>query len=391
MKNKFDALIVGAGQIGGALANLLLKLNWKVGAIDTQTTVGPGKHDSPIVCAINLQSKDLLNTIGIWNQIPKEFIGEFKNMAVKDATGGGKIEFNGDSLGYPSLGNIVSNRAITHLLRQKFTQNGGKLISPAKIKTVKKLAHDWQITLEDDTILTTKLLIAADGANSFIRSQLKIDLWENSYDQIAFVTTLKTEKPHQNTCRQWFHPHSILAFLPMNDPNYVSIVWSVDKNEAQQQKKLTHEEIAKQLSVLSAFELGKVEVASQIYSRPLKMRHVKSYIDEGFALVGDAAHTIHPLAGQGVNLGFRDVTNLFEILKEAKDKGRDAAAIDTLRKYERSRKGDTWTLIATMEAFKQGFVNNNEWLATIRSLGLDITDKLDLLKKFFTYQACKRF
>jgi 2-octaprenylphenol hydroxylase len=243
------------------------------------------------------------------------------------------------------------------------------------------------LELEDGRKLTADLIVAADGARSNLRDWAGIKTKGWAYDQTAVVCTATTEQPHQQTARQRFLPEGPLAFLPLSNPHQCSIVWSNSTEEAELLCQLDDEAFKHALT--NAFEstLGEITDISQRASFPLALRHATDYVKPGFALVGDAAHTIHPLAGQGVNIGFLDAATLAEVVIEAHQKERDIASLHTLNKYQRRRKGDNIAMQMTMDAFKRTFSNDLAPLRWVRRLGLKTVNKSGLLRKLFMRQA----
>jgi 2-octaprenylphenol hydroxylase len=387
-KAYYDCVIVGGGVVGSATANRLLMLGLNVALVDTNVVDGPGQSDSALVSALNHNSEQLLKTLNAWpNNKVCGWATPYQVMTVYDNAGGGRITFDCRQLNSDNLGHIVNNQTVKYNLRQFFYQNGGHLLAPDKVLALNSEANDWSLTLEQHGMLHTPLIVAADGARSWVRRQVNIDCSSHDYDQTAFVATLNTEKSHDFTARQWFHPSGVLAFLPLANAYQVAIVWSLNDNSARQLEQYSNQHFCQRLQSISAVKLGQLELASKRYQFKLIMSHAQRYVKEGVALVGDAAHSIHPLAGQGVNLGLRDVQALTDAIEQAITKKRRLAALDTLRRYERSRKGDVWSTIMIMEAFKRGFVNDSRSLAWLRSQGFRVTDSCQLLKRFFIRQA----
>lgn len=386
-KAHYDCVVIGGGLVGSATANRLLTLGLNTALVDTNVVKGPGQSDSALVSALNHHSEQFLQSLNAWPDTACDWATPYQTMEVYDNAGGGKMSFDHGQINADHLGHIVNNQTLKYNLRQLFYQAGGHLLAPDKALGLAGKDNDWELSLQQHGTVSTSLIVAADGARSWVRRQVNIDCSGHAYGQTAFVATLNTEKSHGYTARQWFHPSGILAFLPLANEHQVAIVWSLNDDNARRIEKYSDSHFCQRLQSISALKLGELELASERNQFKLVMNHAERYVKEGVALVGDAAHSIHPLAGQGVNLGLKDVQALTATIEQAIAKKRRIGALDTLRRYERSRKGDVWSTIMIMEAFKRGFVNDNRCLAWLRSQGLRLTDNCDLLKRFFIRQA----
>jgi 2-octaprenylphenol hydroxylase len=236
-------------------------------------------------------------------------------------------------------------------------------------------------------VIQTQCLIAADGAESWVRQQVGIQLKTWAYQHTAIVTTVQTELPHAATARQRFLATGPLAFLPLSDPYRSSIVWSVTPEYAEKLMALSVAEFDVALATAFAHQLGAVQMITERHAFPLRMRHAQQYVRPRIALLGDAAHTIHPLAGQGVNMGLLDAATLAEVMITACRKQRDFASLATLRRYERWRKGDTLAMLAAIEALKHLFASELPPVQCLRNVGLNLTNRLPWLKQFLTDYA----
>jgi 2-octaprenylphenol hydroxylase len=257
------------------------------------------------------------------------------------------------------------------------------LLCPAKPKSF----SEQSLVLEDGQTLTAKLIVGADGARSLLREWADIDTYGWDYQQSAVVCTVTTEQSHQNTAWQRFLPEGPLAFLPLADPYQCSIVWSNSTEETALLCDLADERFNTAISKAFGNKLGEFVEISARASFPLKLRHAAHYVETGFALVGDAAHTIHPLAGQGVNIGLLDAATLAEVVIEAHEKGREIGSLHTLNKYQRRRKGDNLAMQMTMDAFKRAFGSDLAPIRWARRFGLDAVNKSGLLRKLFMQKA----
>jgi len=233
--------------------------------------------------------------------------------------------------------------------------------------------------LEDGSGIYGKLLIGADGCESMVRQAARIDFQRKSYDQLGVVATVTSEQPHDKTARQCFLPSGPLAFLPLADGR-CSIVWTLDEDKAKEIMELDDDDFSRRLEQAFEFKLGAVTSVSARAAFPLTHGHANSYVQDGLALIGDAAHIIHPLAGQGANLGIMDASCLATVIHSALEKGRQWNALHTLRRYERQRKGDNLAMEASMSGFKSLFGSDNSVLTSVRNIGLNLVDHLPLLK-----------
>ena len=392
-KNKhtkdFDVVIVGGGMVGSALACALGKSSLDIAIIEGQEPELNWPNDSHDlrVSAITRGSQNLFEKIGVWETISTDRVSPYNEMVVWDATGDGSIHFDCAEIGEPNLGFIIENRVITRALTQHVEQlDNVKVYCPAKPKRLTLNPNNTQLELEDGTVLECDLIVGADGANSWVRQQAGIEVDTRNYNQQAVVTTVKTSLPHQETAWQRFLPTGPLAFLPLTY-GYSSIVWSTTPEQAQTLLELHEKEFKTSLANAYDFKLGDIIELGPRAAFPLKGQHAKHYVKPHLALVGDAAHTIHPLAGQGVNLGFADIGKLAEVILENKANEKAIGLFKTLRRYERSRRGDNLLMLESMGAFKTLFSNDSTALSKIRNMGLTITNKLAPAKHLFMRRA----
>jgi 2-octaprenylphenol hydroxylase len=387
----YDVVIVGGGMVGSALACALSNDN---DALNIAIIEGrepelswDDKSFDLRVSAITRGSQQLFEQLGIWETLKADRISPYGEMFVWDATGDGHIHFDCADVGEPNLGHIIENRVITRALTQRAEQlDNISVFCPAKPKQFTQNNSNALLELEDGNILETTLVIGADGANSWTRQQAGIEITSRDYNQHAVVATVKTTLPHQETAWQRFLPTGPLAFLPLSN-GYSSIVWSTTPEQAQKLLDLDEAEFKTALANAFDHKLGDIIELGPRAAFPLKGQHAKHYVQPHLALVGDAAHTIHPLAGQGVNLGFADISKLAEVILEDKANGKAIGSFKSLRRYERARRGDNLLMLESMGAFKTLFSNENTGLSKLRNLGLNITNKLGPAKHLFMRHA----
>jgi len=335
------------------------------------------------VSALTCASENLLKNLNIWPHFMPSRISPFTDMKVWE-TPSSSLHFDSADIGEPILGHIVENRHLQQACLTQFKQLSNiDFLCPAKPVSL----IDNIITLADGRTLSAKLVVGADGAQSALRSWAGIETKGWDYQQMAVVCTVTTEKPHHQTARQRFLPEGPLAFLPLSDPYQCSIVWSNSNDEAELLCQLNDEQFKHILANAIDNTLGNILTVSKRASFPLKLRHADHYVELGFALVGDAAHTIHPLAGQGVNIGLLDAATLAEVVLEAFEKDRQIGSLHTLNKYQRRRKGDNIAMQLFMDSFKRVFGSELTPVRWLRQFGLKSVNQSSLMKNFFTHQA----
>ena len=385
-----DVAIVGGGMVGLALACGLQGSGLRVAVLE-QNVPQPVAQDAPPelrVSAINAASEKLLTHLGVWSEIVAQRASCYHGMEVWDKDSFGHIAFDDESMGYSHLGHIIENAVIHHALWQKAQScSDVTLLAPAQIQQVAWGENEAFITLQSGDMLTARLVVGADGANSWLRNKADIPLTFWDYDHHALVANIRTEQPHDAVARQVFHGEGILEFLPLSDPHLSSIVWSLPPQEATRLQSMPEEVFNQQLSVAFDMRLGLCKLESERKAFPLMGRYARNFAAHRLALVGDAAHTIHPLAGQGVNLGFMDAAELIGEIKRLHQQGKDIGQHLYLRRYERSRKHSAAVMLASMQGFRELFKGNNPAKKLLRDIGLSLADNLPGVKPRLLKQA----
>lgn len=390
-----DLIIVGAGMVGSTLALALEGSGLDILVLDASpleaADFDPQGGFEPRVSALSAASQRIFERLGAWPGMSARRVSPYTDMHVWDGSGTGQIHFSAETVHAEVLGHIVENRVVQDALLETM-QRGGRvqLIGDARVEQLTQTAEGWRLTLGDGRELHTPLLIAADGANSAIRRLAGCETREWDYLHQAIVTSVRCSEAHQRTAWQRFTDDGPLAFLPLErdgDRHWCSIVWSV--TEAEARRLMALDDLAFCAALERAFEqrLGEVLEVDPRLCIPLRQRHAKRYVQPGLALIGDAAHTIHPLAGQGVNLGLLDAAVLAEVLKAAIARGERAADVRVLSRFERRRMPHNLAMMAAMEGFERLFQADPLPLRWLRNTGLKAVEALPEAKALFVRQA----
>lgn len=384
MNQQFDVLIIGGGVVGLTAALAMAKRDYTVAVIDA----GVLKIDTTAadlrVYAINKASQNLLDQIDVWQHLDKARVSPYDKMHVWDGVSGSHIDFDSRFIAAQNLGSIIEESVLKQaLLQQIFTQSAISLFPHSTVDEVDSLEQTVRIT-SHNRVWEGRLLMIADGANSPTRQKLKVELTSWSYNQQALVATVNTEKAHQQTAYQVFNPDGPLAFLPLSHPNQCSIVWSTKLENVERLMALPDAEFNTELNHAFAGHLGEVHLASARHQFPLQMRHVKQYTGTNWLILGDAAHTIHPLAGLGLNVGLADIATWLRYLDASNGV---LVSKKSLGSYQRERKHAVWQTILLMEGFKHLFGYSFAPITALRGLGLRICNEITPLKRLFIQHA----
>lgn len=386
---RFDILVVGGGMVGAALACACLGKGWRIAVVETrepQRAWPEGEVDLR-VSALNHASRRILERLGAWDRIAQLGASPYREMHVWDAVGGGSIHFDSAELGESDLGHIVENRVIQLALWERLEgAEDVTLLCPADLDEIELTTDAALLDLKDGRRIIARLLVGADGRDSRVRGRAGIATRGWLYDQQAIVANVRVQEWHRETAWQRFLPTGPLAFLPLLDGR-CSIVWSVTELRAGELMELGEGDFRSELEEAIDGKLGSIGEIGPRAVFGLRMQHAEQYVKPRLALIGDAAHAVHPLAGQGVNLGFLDAAAFATALDEAKDRGRDIGGLWTLRRYERARRGDNILMLAAMDGFKRLFSNAVPPLGVLRSTGLSMVDRIAPLKHLFMRHA----
>ena len=392
-----DVVIIGGGLVGGLTALLLAKGGIQATVLDAAPILDTEKVLSvanPRVLALSQATIHLLKMVNVWDKLARQM--PYTGMQVWNKNGYGEINFGQASQKMPSdeqsLGSMVEPSILNLAIQQQMLQQVQDYRTQVKVVRVEQGVHCWIVQLADGTTLKTKLVIGADGANSFVREQAMIELDVLDYQQAGLSCAIRTTMPHQYVARQIFLPTGPLAFLPMASLNaeqaehWISIVWTLPDDYADEYSALNDAQFMQLLTRESHHMLGEVLEVTPRAKFPLKARAAQRYVKAGLALIGDAAHVIHPLAGQGVNIGCLDAAVLCDVL--LKDKQRGVWAHEqTLKRYEHQRKGQNDAMMHSMSAL--GFIETSELFPFVwaRNFGLKQVENQATLKALFLAQA----
>ncbi|MEQ1311285.1 FAD-dependent monooxygenase [Acinetobacter sp. XH1639] len=397
MSELLDVVIVGGGLVGGLTALLLAQGGVQATVLDAAPVLDQDKTlavMNPRVLALSQATIHLLKTVDVWDDLARQM--PYSGMQVWNKNGYGEINFGHASEQQPqsdqALGSMVEPSVLNVAIQQKMLQQLKDYRTQVKVIRIEQIPQGWSIQLADGTTLKTKLLIGADGANSFVREQAYIDLDVLDYKQAAISCAIKTTQPNQYVARQIFLPTGPLAYLPMasldaqENGYWQSIVWTLPDDYADEYSALNDQDFMRLLTQESLQMLGKVVAVRSRAQFPLKARAAQRYIKSGLALIGDAAHVIHPLAGQGVNIGCLDAAVLCDVLLHDLKRGVWANE-QTLLRYEHQRKGQNDAMMHSMSAI--GWLESSELFPFVwaRNFGLKQVEQFDWFKDRFMRQA----
>lgn len=384
MKRQFDIVIVGAGMVGLTLANLLAQserhdaLNILLIDAGKKPAFAADSDVSLRVSAIASGSTELLARIGVWDDIVNTRACPYRNMRVWDAPGNVEgpetLCFDAAEFAVPQLGFIVENVLIQGALLKHLESSAVTVRFETPITSLNKVGDRYEVELAGGELLASDLLIGADGAASFVRTSAAIGITAWQYSQTAFVTHLQPEKSHRNTAWQRFLKTGPIGLLPLIDGR-VSTVWSTTAAQAAAALDASDEQLQVMLTNATDNVLGKLTPSGPRGSFPLKAQHADQYVLPGLALVGDAAHAVHPLAGQGANLGLADAETLASVITAALAANENPGDLPTLRKYERARKGANQTMLHFIDGLNRLFSNDSTSLARLRGTGMRLFNR----------------
>ena len=384
MVNDFDLVIVGAGIVGAALAASLRGAGLEIALLEPHPPRPPDEDWDARIYAFSPGSVALLERTGAWPAIDAQRLAPVYAMDVR-GDGAGHIRLDAADAGALQLAWIAESGRVQHALWQSLQGQAGLTVLPGARGTAVRWAADGaQLTLEDGTVLQTRLVVAADGRPSWVRGMAGIDVRRGDYRQSGVVANFSCQRPHEGMARQWFRDDGILAWLPLPGER-ISIVWSTDALHTAELLALAPEALAERVVEAGGRALGDLTLLTPAVAFPLSILRVDRLVAPGLALIGDAAHGVHPLSGQGVNLGLRDVAELSRVLRERGEAG--CGDLVLLRRYERARRGDILAMQTVTDGLYHLFAPRNPLIAGLRNLGMNLVQNLAPLKSRLVRQA----
>lgn len=389
MTNRYEVIVVGGGMVGAAAACALAHGGVNVALLDR---INPERQwqGQPVdvrVSALTRASQNILEALGAWTGMMQRGVCPYREMRVWDTRAKGELHFDCSGIEFDALGHIAENRVTVAALWDVLeTLTSATCITPAKVAELKRVEHGCQLKLEDGRRFDAELVIAADGRESALRDMAGIDVTGWDYGQDGLVATVTTEHSHQATAWQRFLDEGPLAFLPLNN-GQCSIVWTLQRESAKRYLALANDDFLEALQQASGGMLGKMLTVGPRAAFPLRFQYANRYVDECFALIGDSAHAMHPLAGQGANAGLLDAAAIAELVVKAKRERRPLSSSRPLREYERWRKGDNLLMMAGMDVINKTFGVKMQSFANLRSAGMNLVNDTAMLKHYFNQYA----
>jgi len=382
---QFDIVIVGGGMVGATLGCALGGSSLRVAIIEAQLPDEIGDDWDLRVSSISIAGSRIFNALGAWRGMIRRRVSPYRHMRVWD--GNDEIAFHAADLGQAELGHVIENRVTQAALLERARDFGNlSIIHPARLQGLEPIATGMRLDLANGQHIEAALVVGADGANSQVRSLAGIPHSASPYNQQGLVCTVRCAEPNPETAFQHFLPGGPLAFLPFND-GQSSIVWSLPTEQADELQAMPQAEFMVQLEQAFESRLGRVEDCGPRAAFPLIRRHAERYVSPGLALIGDAAHTIHPLAGQGVNLGLLDAASLAQVILDGHQRGRPPGELSILRRYERWRRGENELMQSSMDGFNYLFRNPSPTLTQLRRTGLKLSNRITPIKNLFAGHA----
>jgi ubiquinone biosynthesis UbiH/UbiF/VisC/COQ6 family hydroxylase len=386
---KFDVVIVGGGLVGASLALALKDSGLKIALVESRP-IPPLPADESWdsrVYAVSPGSAAFLQNLGVWDALDQERVTPVHNMAVFGDDSAARLDFSAYNIGVPELAFIAENRQLQNGAWKGLKRRGNpiQVFCPAQCSLMLRAESHAELHLDDGTVMETGLIVGADGVNSWVREQAGIEVTRHSYQEMAVVANFHAARHHNNVAHQWFRRDGVLALLPMPG-KLVSMVWSTKGTLAQTMLELPGKELCERVVRASQHVLGEMRLVTRPAAFPLNFVHVKKLVQPHLALIGDAAHGIHPLAGQGVNLGLRDAQELASVIL-SRGLQPDCGDFLLLRRYERARKEDILAMELVTDGLQKLFTHTHPTLIRMRNLGLEITNRLPLIKDRLMQQA----
>lgn len=385
---QFDLIIVGGGLAGASLAIALRDTPLRVALIECQAPTRPEGWDARVY-AISPANEAFLKRIGAWKHLDAERISPIHGMDVRgDAEG--RLAFSAYEAGVPQLGWILESSLMAcEFWESAKRQSNLTLLCPSRPKSLDFAADGARLELVDGSILAARLVVGADGRDSWVRRTAGLSTVNTPYGEKGVVANLETERPHRSIARQWFRDDGVLAYLPLPG-NRISIVWSTADENADQLCALPPDLFCQRVAAAGRDCLGRLQMVTAPVAFPLRLMRVPQTVAPRLALVGDAAHGIHPLSGHGINLGFQDASELATLLAGAQP-WQDIGDERFLQRYQRARREETALMQTTTDSLRRLFRDAPPGLRGLRNLGLNLTNGLPFVKNALVRYALGAF
>jgi len=382
----FDVIIIGSGLVGAGFALALRAAGLKLALVDAQPPQPPCAGWDSRVYAISPGSAAFLESCGVWQQLDAGRVTRVEDMRIFGDDVASELDFSAYDAGLRELAFIVEHGQLQNVLWNALQQEPCiALFAPAECSALSIAAETAELRLRDGRTLRARLVVGADGADSWVRAQAGVQVTVSPYHQSAVVANFNIAKPHGNTAFQWFRRDGVLALLPLPE-NRTSMVWSTVETRARRLLALSSQDLAAEVAATSRGALGDLELITPAAAFSLRLQRVRQLVRPRVALIGDAAHNVHPLAGQGLNLGLRDARELAQTLMR-RGPHSDCGDYHLLRRYERARREDILAMQFTTDALQKLFSNDVKWLGKARNLGLRLTNRQSQLKNLLVQHA----
>lgn len=377
----YDVVVVGGGMVGAAAALGLAQTGWSVALLEHEAPAPFDTNSVPDlrVSAIGCTSVTLLKQLGAWSKVQQMRYAPYRRLETWEQPGS-QVIFDAASLSLPELGFMVENRVLQLALWQQMAEcQNLTLLCPSRLQSMVRVDDYWKITLDAQQEIQGHLVVGADGANSLVRRLASIGTSGWQYRQSCMLITVETDTAQQDTTWQQFFPSGPRAFLPLFD-HWASLVWYDSPQRIRQLQAMPMTQLNQEIAAAFPSRLGEVKSIAA-GSFPLVRRHAQQYVQPGLVLLGDAAHTINPLAGQGVNLGYRDVDALLNVLNQARELAEPWYSEQVLLRYQRRRRTDNLVMQSGMDLFYTAFSNDLPPVRFVRNLALMAAQRAGKLKE----------
>lgn len=382
--HSFDVVVIGTGPIGLSSALGLAQFNLSVAVIPANSTpeISPLCHYS-----LSDATQRMLERLGVWPKLNRSQINAFQAMHIWDRSGSGNMRFHHEQMGQHQIGHVLDGVMLRQALYEAASEDAMITLIEAGANNIGFGEREAWLTLDDLSHLSARLVVAADGSESWVRNQCRIPMSFWDQERMTLLATVRTEVPHGNCARQAFLEDGPLAFLPLNDPHLCSVSWTLSHQEALELQLADAQVFNQKLFLAFDGRLGLCELASERDLVPLRVRHARHFARHRLALIGEAAHTVHPLMGQGINIGLMDSAALTQEVGRIASAHKDIGLLPLLREYERWRKADAAKMVGVMEVFNQFYHGSNPLKKVARDVGMNLIENLPNMKEQFLLHA----